>query len=259
MREILEAAVRLAEAGEPVALVTVVATEGSTPRRPGTRMLVRGDGSHQGTVGGGRLEADLVARARAVLSSGQPEMVSFELTGDGEGALVCGGTVRAFVEALEAAPTLLLFGAGHVSSAVARAVRPLGFRIEVADDRKVEAVNRERFPEADRVVNEPYDRAAGQMSLGPNAYAVVATRGFDTDLMAVTSLLGRGLRFIGVLGSRTKWVKLQDALRDRGVAEAEIASVRCPIGVSIGAETPEEVAVSIVAELVAVRRRRALT
>jgi xanthine dehydrogenase accessory factor len=253
MREILEAAVKLAEAGEAVALVTIVSTEGSTPRKAGARMLVRGDGRLQGTVGGGRLEADLVQRAREALATGRPELVSFDLTGEGEGGLVCGGTVRAFVEPIEAAPTLLLFGAGHVSAALARLARPLGFRVEVADDRPEQA-SRERFPEADRLVNDGFEGAAAQMSLGPNAYAVVATRGFDGDLAALASLVGRGLRFIGVLGSRTKAAKLQEALRERNVPDEEIARIRSPLGLSIGAQTPEEIAVSIVAELVAVRR-----
>jgi xanthine dehydrogenase accessory factor len=194
-----------------------------------------------------------VARARECLASGHPELVSFELTGEGAGGLVCGGTVRAFVEPIEAAPTLLLFGGGHVAAALARLARPLGFRVEVADDRPEQA-SRERFPEADRLVVEAFDRAAAQMSLGPNAYAVVATREFEGDLGALGSLVGRGLRFLGVLGSKTKAAKLQEALRARGVPVEEMARIRSPLGLSIGAQTPEEIAVSIVAELVAVRR-----
>lgn len=252
MREVLEAAVRAAEAGEAVALVTLVATEGSTPRKAGARMLVRADGKVTGTVGGGKLEADLVARAREALRAGRPELVSFDLSGE-EGGLVCGGTVQAFVEPVEPAPTLLLFGAGHVSAALARLARTVGFRVEVADDRPEQA-SRERYPEADRLVTEPFDRAAAQMSLGPNAYAVVATRDFEGDKQALLSVVGRGLRFVGVLGSRTKAAKLQDALRERGVDAGELARIRSPLGMSIGAQTPEEIAVSIAAELVAARR-----
>lgn len=253
MREVLEAAVRSAEAGEAVALVTLVATEGSTPRKAGARMLVRADGRVVGTVGGGRLEADLLARAREALATGRPELVSFDLTGEGEGGLVCGGTVRAFVEAIEPAPTLLLFGAGHVAAALARLARPLGFRVEVADDR-AEQASRERYPDADRLVIDRFDRAAAQMSLSPNAFAVVATRDFESDRDALLSVVGKGLRFVGVLGSRTKAAKLQEALRERGIGPADLARVRTPLGLPIGAQTPEEIAVSIVAELVAVRR-----
>jgi len=253
MREILDEAVRVAEGGEPVAIVTVVATEGSTPRKAGARMLVRADGRLVGTVGGGKLEADLVARAREVLASGRPELVSFELTGEGAGGLVCGGTVRAFVEALEAAPTLLLFGGGHISAAVARLARPLGFRVEVADDRP-EQVSPERFPDADRRLSVAFAEAASKMTRGPQSYAVVATRAFETDLEALGSVVPGTLRFVGVLGSRTKAAKLQEALRARGVPEESLAQVRSPLGLSIGAQTPEEIAVSIVAELVSVRR-----
>jgi xanthine dehydrogenase accessory factor len=255
MTEILEAALRAVQGGEPAALVTIVATEGSTPRKAGAKVLVLGDGRLVGSVGGGRLEADLVARAREALASGRPDLVSFELTAEATGpdGLVCGGTVRAFVEPLEPTPTLLLFGAGHVSAALCRLARPLGFRIEVADERADQA-SRERFPDADRIVTEPFASAAAHMSLGPSAYAVVATRGVDSDAEALFSVLGKGLRFVGLLGSRSKAATLFERLKARGVPGDDLDRVRTPLGLPIGAQSPEEIALSIVAELVSVRR-----
>lgn len=255
MVEVLEAAIEAARSGEAAALVTIVATTGATPRKAGARMLVHADGRLLGSIGGGALEADLVARARAALGTGQTELASVELTaeGTGENGLVCGGTVQAFIEPLESVPTLLLFGAGHVAAAVARLARPLGFRIEVADDR-TEQASRDRFPEADRIVVEPFSSAAVRLSLGPQAYAVVATRGITSDAEALASVLGKGLRFVGLLGSRKKAEKLFEALRAEGHSDEALRQVRTPLGLAIGATNPEEVALSIVAELVAVRR-----
>jgi xanthine dehydrogenase accessory factor len=255
MQDVLAAAVRAVEGGEVVALVTVVATEGSTPRKAGARMLVFGDGRLVGSVGGGRLEAELLERARAALASGRPELCAFELTAEATGpdGLVCGGTVRAFVEPLEPSPTLLLFGAGHVSAALARLARAVGFRIEVADDRE-EQLRAEHFPDADRRVAAPAAEAVSRMTLGSSSYAVVATRGIDSDTEALAAVVNKGLRFVGLLGSRKKAEKLFERLRERGVAAEEMARVRTPLGIPIGAQTSEEIAVSILAELIAVRR-----
>jgi xanthine dehydrogenase accessory factor len=253
MQDVLAAAVKAVQGGEAVALVTLVATEGSTPRKAGARMLVFGDGRLLGSVGGGRLEADLRERALAALASGRPELHALELTAEATGpdGLVCGGTVRAFVEPLEPSPTLLIFGAGHVSLALARLA--VGFRVEVADDR-AEPLQGEAFPDADRRVVAPAAEAVSRMTLGPSSYAVVATRGIDSDTEALAAVVGRGLRFLGLLGSRTKAEKLLGRLRERGVSEADLAHIRTPLGVPIGAQTSEEIAVSILAELIAVRR-----
>jgi len=255
MHEVLEAALRAAQSGEPAALVTIVATEGSTPRKAGARMLVHRDGRLLGSVGGGRLEAELVSRARAALETGRPELFAFELTAEATGAngLVCGGTVRAFIEPLEPTPTLCLFGAGHVSAALAGFARPLGFRVEVADDRADQA-SRDRFPLADRILVESFGAAASQMSLGPNAYAVVATRGVASDAEALRALVGKGVRFLGLLGSRKKAAQLFESLRAEGLPADELDRVRTPLGLAIGASTTEEIAVSILAEMISVRR-----
>ena len=256
MHDVLEAAVRSSQGGEPAALVTIVETEGSTPRKAGARMLVHADGRTQGSVGGGRLEAELVARARAALETGRPELYAFALTAEatGENGLVCGGTVRAFIEPLEPTPTLCLFGAGHVSAALASLARTVGFRVEVADDRADQA-SPERFPGAHRLlVEETLSAAASRMSLGPNAYVVVATRGVASDAEALRAVLGRGARFVGLLGSRKKAAQLFEGLRQDGIPPEEIDRIRTPLGLAIGASSAEEIAVSILAEMIAIRR-----
>jgi xanthine dehydrogenase accessory factor len=255
MREVLEAAMKAEEAGEPAALVTVVATEGSTPQKAGAKMLVYGDGRIVGTIGGGCLEAEMTWRARQAIEERKVRLVSYDLTPDqaGEDGLVCGGRMQVFIEPIEGTPVLCLFGAGHVAQPLARMARACGFRVQVADDR-AKFANAARFPEAEHVVVDEFASAAQKMTLGPNSYAVVVTRGHKGDADALAAVLGRGLRFVGLLGSRPKVVHIFAALEERGVSREELATVHAPLGIEIGAQTPEEIAVSILAEMVAVRR-----
>jgi xanthine dehydrogenase accessory factor len=158
-----------------------------------------------------------------------------------------------FIEPIESTPTLCLFGAGHVAQPLARMAKMAGFRVEVADDR-IKFANRERFPEADLILVDDFKTAAGKMALGGNSYAVVVTRGHKGDAEALEAVLGRGLRFVGLLGSRPKAVHILSGLEEKGVAREELARVHCPLGLEIGAETPEEIAVSVLAEMIAIRR-----
>lgn len=255
MKDVLEAALHAHEAGEPAAFVTVVATEGSTPQRAGARMLVHADGRLVGTIGGGCVEAEMVRRARQAIATRRPELADYDLTPDqaGEDGLVCGGRMQVFIEPIEPPPTLCLFGAGHVAQPLARLAKGAGFRVEVADDR-VKFANSERFPDADAIVVEPFAEAAARLTLGPSSYAVVVTRGHKGDADALAAVLGRGLRFVGLLGSRPKAVHVFSELERRGVPPAQLAEIQVPLGVEIGAVTPEEIAVSILALLIAVRR-----
>ena len=255
MRDVLEAVLRAEASGEPAAMVTVVATEGSTPQKAGARMLVFGDGRIVGTIGGGCLEAEMSWRAREAIGGRRPRLVSYDLTPDqaGEDGLVCGGRMQVFIEPIEGTPVLCLFGAGHVAQPLARMAKACGFRVELADDR-VKFANAERFPEADAIVVDDFVAAAGRMTLGPNTYAIVVTRGHKGDGEALQAVLGRGLRFVGLLGSRPKVVHIFAALEEKGVPREELARVHAPLGLEIGAQTPDEIAVSILAEMIAVRR-----
>jgi xanthine dehydrogenase accessory factor len=255
VRDVLEAVLQAEASGEPAAMVTVVATEGSTPQKAGARMLVFGDGRIVGTIGGGCLEAEMSWRAREAIGGRRPRLVSYDLTPDqaGEDGLVCGGRMQVFIEPIEGTPVLCLFGAGHVAQPLARMAKACGFRVELADDR-VKFANAERFPEADAIVVDDFVAAAGRMTLGPNSYAIVVTRGHKGDGEALQAVLGRGLRFVGLLGSKPKVVHIFAALEEKGVPREELARVHAPLGLEIGAQTPDEIAVSILAEMIAVRR-----
>jgi xanthine dehydrogenase accessory factor len=218
-------------------------------------MVVHADGRLVGTIGGGCLEAEMTSRARAAIEGRRPRLVSYDLTPEqaGEDGLVCGGRMQVFIEPIEGTPVLCLFGAGHVAQPLARMAKACGFRVELADDR-VKFANAERFPEADLIVLDDFSAAAEKMTLGPSSYAVVVTRGHKGDGEALRAVLGRGLRFVGLLGSRPKVVHIFAALQEQGVSPEELRSVHAPLGLEIGAQTPEEIAVSILAEMIAVRR-----
>ena len=225
MKDVFAAALQATQSGEPAALVTVISTEGSTPQKAGAKMVVYADGRIVGTIGGGCVEAEMTWRARQAIDERRSQVASYELTADqaGEDGLICGGRMEVFIEPIEGTPTLCLFGAGHVAQPLARMAKAAGFRVEVADDR-VKFANRDRFPEADAVIVEDFAAAAQRMTLGPNSYAIVVTRGHKGDEEALAACLGKGLRFLGLLASRPKFVHIAAALEQRGVSPEELAT-----------------------------------
>ncbi len=255
MKDVWAAALAAEETGTPAALVTVISTEGSTPQKAGAKMVVYPDGRIVGTIGGGCVEAEMTWRARQVVETGRPQVAGYELTLDqaGEDGLICGGRMQVFIEPILGTPTLCLFGAGHVAQPLARMASAVGFRVEVADDR-VKFANPERFPEADLLVVDEHALAAERMTLGPNSYVVVVTRGHKGDEDALFAALSRGPRFVGLLASKPKFVHIVAALTERGLSPETLATIHSPLGLEIGASTPEEIAVSILAQMIAVRR-----
>ncbi len=253
--ELLTLAADCIERDVPAALVTVVGAQGSTPQRPGARMLVMGDGAIHGTIGGGCVEAEMTRRARVAIESGRAALTTYDLTPEqaGEEGLVCGGRMEVFIEPLESTPDLAILGAGHVARPLCTLAAMAGFRVSVLDDRNKYATSA-RFPEADRVVASPFESAAEVLRLTPRSFVVVVTRGHRGDATAIASCLPRQPRFLGLLGSRAKMVHVFADLAERGFSSEDLARVETPLGVEIGAETPEEIAVSIVARMIAVRR-----
>jgi xanthine dehydrogenase accessory factor len=243
--------------GETVALVTIVEAKGSTPQRVGARMVVHADGRIVGTIGGGCYESDAFGKAREIIRSRTPQLVRYELTDDfaAETGLICGGQMQVFIEPIDPAPALYILGAGHVGYQLGRLAPGLGFRVHVIDDREKFA-NRERFPEAESVVVEDIPAWIANTSLPESAMVVVLTRGHRQDYDAVRALAGRRLRYVGLIGSRAKVAKLAERALEEGIDADWLRTVHAPVGLDIGAVTPEEIAVSILAELVAVRRGR---
>jgi xanthine dehydrogenase accessory factor len=245
--------------GEEVALITITSSNGSTPQRVGAKMLVYADGRTVGTIGGGCYEHDALGKAREALRTRKPVTAKYDLNDDfaEETGLVCGGQMEVFIEPLESPPALYVFGAGHVGYYLARAASEAGFEVHIVDDRAAFA-NRERFPFAASVVVEDIPAWLTATSLPVSAYAVIVTRGHRNDLDALEHLAPRDLRYLGLIGSRAKVARLYDQLLGEGRSTLEqLSRVHAPIGLDIGAVTPQEIAVSIVAELIAIRRGKA--
>jgi xanthine dehydrogenase accessory factor len=242
---------RIAEieaAGEPAAIVTVVRVTGSTPRAPGARMIVFPGGRSEGTVGGGRVEQEAIEAAIATLDDQRPKYLEFKLTQ--ELGMCCGGQVGLFIEPLVIAPRLIVFGAGHVGTALCRMAAQAGFVVHVADERE-ELLVAARLPEA-RALHE--DFADPAIPFSREAFVMVTTHDHALDQKLVERALGRPSRWLGLIGSQRKAELTRKRLAAKGLGQEEIARVRCPAGLGIAAETPEEIAVSILGELIAIRR-----
>ena len=253
-QEVFAALAEALSRGEEVALVTITGSTGSTPQRVGAKMLVYSDGRTVGTIGGGCYENDAFGKAREAIRARRPLSVKYELNDDfaQETGLVCGGQMEVFIEPVEASPDVYIFGAGHVGYHVARMAHDAGFRVHVVDDREKFA-NQERFGEGIDVVVDHIPTWLQSHQLSPTAYAVIVTRGHTHDLDALRAVVGQRVRYVGLIGSKAKVRRIFDVLREEGVASEALQPVHAPIGLDIGAITPQEIAVSIVAELIAVK------
>ena len=253
-QEVFAAVATALDRGEPAALVTIVSTTGSTPQRVGAKMLVFGDGRMVGTIGGGCYENDAFWKAREAITSRQPRLLHYELSDDfaQETGLICGGQMDVYIEPIEPSPELYIIGAGHVGSQLAVLAHLVGFHVHIVDDREKFA-NRERFPDAEEVVAEDIPAWLARTALPPHAYAVIVTRGHTNDLDALRALAPRPLRYLGLIGSRAKVARIYEALQNDGLPAERLTHVHAPIGLDIGAVTPHEIAVSILAELIAVK------
>jgi xanthine dehydrogenase accessory factor len=235
--------------------VTVVRVRGSTPQRAGAKMLVFADGRTLGTIGGGCYENDAFWKAREALNTGKPLLLHYELNDDfaQENGLVCGGQMDVHIDPLEPTPHLYIVGAGHVGWHLGRMATDAGFRVHVVDDREKFA-SRERFPDAEEVIADSIPEWLHRAELPGSAFVVVVTRGHTHDLDAMRALAARDLRYLGLIGSRAKVRRISDLLLAEGLPAECLDRVHAPIGLDIGAVTPAEIAISILAELVAIRR-----
>lgn len=241
--------------GEPAALCTVVASTGSTPRHAGSKMLVFADGSFTGTVGGGDLEHRVLDEAALAMTDGRSRVLSYRMVDPARGDPgVCGGTVEVFVEPILPPPKLVVIGGGHVGRAVAHLAKWLGFRVAVSDDRP-EFASHDSIPEADEFYPVPLADLASQLEIGPRTYLILTTRGVAIDVRGLPALLDSQAAYIGVIGSKRRWATAVRQMREIGVPEEKLARVHSPMGLELNAETPEEIAVSIMAEIIMLRNR----
>jgi xanthine dehydrogenase accessory factor len=253
--DLYEEIVKLRRQGRRGAVATIVNVRGSIPSFKTAKMLVRDDGSIAGTIGGGCVEAEVWQAAREVMESEKPRTMTFDLNQDPkyDTGLVCGGTLEIFVEPVLPPAELYIFGAGHVAASLYKVARIAGFDITVVDDREAFA-SRERFPEAQQVLAEDFEKAMAQLTPGESSYIVIVTRGHRDDMRVLRWAVQTPARYIGMIGSKRKTITIFKELQKEGLAAELFDRVHAPVGLDIGAITPEEIAVAITAELIAKRR-----
>jgi len=249
MIDILQRLAELKTAGKPVSLCVVIKTNGAVPRHAGTKMLVFPDGRTEGTVGGGGVEQAALLAALEAFKDGKPRTVTYSLKAESDVSLgVCGGDMEVYIEPQLPADTLLILGAGHVGRALAQAAKPLGFQIVVADER--EGLLDPVVFQGCRLVHAEMAEVPEKVEIGPRTFIVDVSHGSDVDIAGLPSILKINAGYLGVIGSRKRWATTLEGLRAKGVSEELIAKAKSPIGLAIKAETPEEIAISILAELI---------
>ncbi len=246
---------RLRKEGRKAALATIIQVQGSIPSYESSKILIRDDGSIVGTVGGGCVEAEVWSVAQDVMREEKPRRLHFNLNNQPEydNGLICGGSLDIFIEPILATPTLYIFGGGHVSLYVSKVASLAGFDTVVIDDREAFA-SKERFPEATETYAGPWEEIFPKLKVNEFSYLVLVTRGHKGDLSCLRWALATPARYIGMIGSKRKFIEISKVLESEGVTPEQLERVHSPVGLDIGALTPEEIGIAIVAEMIACRR-----
>jgi xanthine dehydrogenase accessory factor len=253
--DVFEEIVRLRALGQKCALATIVEVRGSIPSFETAKLLVREDGSMAGTIGGGCVEAEVWAVAREVIDTGKARTLSFNLGQDAayDNGLICGGQLEVFVECICPQPAALIFGGGHISKSLAKVLDIAGFAVSVIDDREAFA-NRERFPEAHHVYAEEYEEIFPKLNITSSTYIVIVTRGHRDDMRVLRWAITTPARYVSMIGSKRKTIAVIRELEKEGLPADAFERLHAPMGIEIGAISPEEIAISVAAEMIAVRR-----
>jgi len=254
MTDIYQEIIEIKSNGIDAALVTIISAEGSTPRETGAKMLVKNDGSIIGSIGGGSLELSAKNEALRAIRTGKSKRMNYSLQPGGDADMICGGDVEIFIEPILCPPSLYICGGGHIGLALTKIGKLCGFRVIVVDDRP-EYASKERFPEADWTVVSAYENAFSVVKVvGQSDYIVIVTHGHKGDEVALAGALRTPARYIGMIGSRKKIASVYDRLVEKGISREALNRIHSPIGLNIYAQTPEEIAVSIMAEIITIRR-----
>jgi xanthine dehydrogenase accessory factor len=253
--DIYEQIVELRRQGRRGAVATITNVRGSIPSFQTAKMLVRDDGSIAGTIGGGCVEAEVWQAAREVMEEEKPRTLTFNLNNNPkyDTGLVCGGTLDVFIEPVLPPALLYIFGAGHVAYNLYKMAAIAGFDVVVVDDREAYA-NRERFPDAREVIAEDFETVTARLDPPETSHIVIVTRGHRDDMRILRWAVNTRARYLGMIGSKRKTISIYKELEKEGIPAGKFANVHAPVGLEIGAVTPEEIAVAIVAEMIAVRR-----
>lgn len=254
--DVYEELVRLRRNGQKCALATIVGVNGSIPSYSSAKILVREDGSMIGTIGGGCVEAEVWTAAREVMDSEKPRRLSFNLGQNAayDNGLICGGQLDVYVEPILPLPSAFIFGAGHISRSLARVAQLAGFRITVIDDRE-QFATRERFPDADQVLAGEYETVFPALDINETSYIIIVTRGHRDDMRVLRLAAATPARYVAMIGSKRKVIGIIKELEKDGIPRTAFENLHAPMGFDIGAVTPEEIAISVAAEMIAARRK----
>lgn len=252
--DIFRALVAAQDQGLGIALCTVIRTTGSMPRHAGTKMLVYSDGKIIGTIGGGGMESRVIADAQTVIKNGKARLESYTLNDPQRGDPgVCGGTADIFIESVGVLPTLVVIGCGHVGKALAELGRWLNFRVVISDDR-AELCTPEQIPGMDQYLVCAPEDLSKHLKITPHTYIAAVTRGQVVDEKLLPTLLESNAPYIGLIGSRRRWALTAKTLLEKGISAEHLSRIHAPIGLELNAETPQEIALSIMAEIVMLHR-----
>ena len=246
---------RLRNLGQKCALATIVEVRGSIPSFESAKILVREDGSMTGTIGGGCVEAEVWNAAREVIQTEKPKHLNFNLGQDAayDNGLICGGQLDVFVEPVMPVPYAFIFGAGHISKSLSKVATLAGFATVVIDNRETFA-NRERFPEATEVHAAEYEEVVPRLAIHEGSYVIIVTRGHRDDMRILKMVVETPARYIAMIGSKRKVLNVVRELEKEGLSHSVFERIHAPMGLDIGAISPEEIAISVAAEMIAVRR-----
>ena len=253
--DVFEELVHLRRSGQKAALATIVEVEGSIPSFQSAKLLIREDGSMVGTIGGGCTEAEVWNAAREVIETEKPRHLRFNLGQDAayDNGLICGGQLNVYVEPILPIPSALIFGAGHISKSLSKVSTQAGFRTIIVDNRDTYA-NRERFPEAAEIYAEEYEEVFPKLAVNQSSYLIIVTRGHRDDMRVLRWAVFSPARYIGMIGSKRKTIEVVKQLQREGIGLERLERIHAPMGFDIGAVTPEEIAVAVVAEMISRRR-----
>ena len=253
--DVYDELIRLRRLGQKCALATIVQVRGSIPSFESAKLLVREDGSMIGTIGGGCVEAEVWNAAREVMETEKPKHMSFNLGQDAayDNGLICGGQLDVFVEPVIPSPRAIIFGAGHISKSLCKVASLAGFSTTIVDNRDSFA-NRERFPEADEIFAEEYEDVFPKLSIYESTYLIIVTRGHRDDMRVLRWAATTPARYVAMIGSKRKVLSVVKELEKDGLSREQLDRIYAPMGLEIGAISPEEIAISVAAEMIAVRR-----
>ena len=256
MKSLFDTIPALIKTEAPCALAIVVKTKGATPRKPGAKMIVLRNGKTIGTMGGGDLEKRVIDEAIEAINAGEPRITSFTLDIEkGKLDMMCGGELDVYIEPILPKTKLIIFGAGHITRVLAPLMQTAGFQVSVVDD-SPDLLQKEKFPEIDDLGLTDMDQFAGDLLPDPSTYIVILSRGYSKDEAILRQLIKKDFKYIGMIGSTRKMMTMMGNLQKEGISKEAFAKIQAPIGLDIGAETPEEIAISIASEIIAVKKEK---